>query len=109
MANPWGRLNCSESAGAAPQVLLTARGHRCRLLSVKGGNTGYAVNDHPRDANGGIENNPDCGDPDAAFNGVRFCRLYCVEFALRISIVAVSRATSLSGDAMVSHSNHRAT
>jgi hypothetical protein len=35
--------------------------------------------------------------------------LYCVEFALRISIVAVSRATSLSGDAMVSYSNHRAT
>ena len=68
-----------ESAGAAPQVLLTARGHRCRLLSVKGGNTGYAVNDHPRDANGGIENNPDCGDPDAA------------------------------GGAMVSYSNHRAT
>jgi hypothetical protein len=68
-------LNRSESAGAAPQVLLTARGHRCRLLSVKGGNTGYAVNDHPRDANGGIENNPDCGDPDATFNGVRFLQL----------------------------------
>ena len=44
-------------------------------LSLKGGNTGYAVNDHPHDANDGIENNPDCGYPDAAFNGVRFLRV----------------------------------
>jgi hypothetical protein len=38
---------------------------------VKSGNRGRAMTEHRRDANEGVKTNPDCGNPDCVFVGVR--------------------------------------